>query len=165
MSTGIPADVHHQHRLRAHGALRYVTPVARILMGLLFSLTGLNGFLHFLPEPDPSTFPAGVSAFMGGLASSGYMLELISGTQLLVGILLVINLFVPLALVLIAPVVVNIIAFHLFLMPAGTGLALVVVAMEVYLVWAYRHTYRPMLAARTRPTEVDQGTSQTGAIG
>jgi hypothetical protein len=70
------------------------------------------------------------------------------GTQLIVGLLLLTNRFVPLALALIAPVVVNIVAFHIFLAPSGLPLALVVLVLEVYLAWAYRNAFRPMLAMR-----------------
>lgn len=152
MSTGIPADTTPGRHVSSKTISRYATATARILMGLLFCLTGLNGFLRFLPEPDPSTIPASAGTFLGGLMAAGYMFPLIAGTQLVVGILLVTNLFVPLVLVLIAPVVVNIIAFHLFLSPSGTGIALAVVALEIYLIWSYRHAYRPMLAAHVQPT-------------
>lgn len=70
------------------------------------------------------------------------------GTQLIVGALLLSNRFVPLALALIAPVVVNIVAFHAFLEPSGLPVAIVVLALEVYLAWAFAKAYRPMLALR-----------------
>jgi hypothetical protein len=76
------------------------------------------------------------------------MFPLIKGTEVTVGALLLSNRFVPLALALVAPIVVNIFAFHAFLEPAGLGLAAVVVGLEVYLAWAHREAFRPMLAAR-----------------
>ena len=115
---------------------RYIASVARILMGLLFLVTGLNGFGHFLPEP--SNMPQGAAAFGAALMNTGYMFPLIMGTQTIVGVLLLVTRFVPLALVLIAPVVVNIIGFHVFLAPAGIGPGVVVMGLEIYLVWAYR---------------------------
>src|SRR5690349_8304224 len=91
---------------------RYATAVTRVLTGLLFATTGLNGFLMFLPAPDPSTMaPAGV-AFSGALYATGYMLQLTAGVELVAGVLLVAGRFVPLALALLAPVVVNIFLFH-----------------------------------------------------
>lgn len=152
MSTGIPADTVPERHYSSKTIGRYATATARVLMGLLFCLTGLNGFLRFLPEPDPSTIPANAGTFMGGLMATGYMFPMIAGTQLLVGILLVTNLFVPLALVLIAPIVVNIIAFHLFLAPSGTGIALIVLALEIFLIYSYRHAYRPLFTPHVRPT-------------
>src|SRR5580692_10068337 len=89
--------------------LRFLPPVARVLMGLMFLVFGLNGFFHFIPQPKEA-MPEGVTALMGGFMKSGYMMPLIFGTQAFAGFLLLINCFVPLALALIAPVIVNIIA-------------------------------------------------------
>ncbi|MDB6025476.1 MAG: DoxX family protein [Verrucomicrobiales bacterium] len=93
----------------------------------------------------------GAMALMGGFMKSGYMLPLIMGTQLISGVLLLVNRFVPLALALLAPVVVNILAFHIFLAPSGLVIAIVVMALELYLAWSYRTAYRPMLAMRATP--------------
>jgi uncharacterized membrane protein YphA (DoxX/SURF4 family) len=126
---------------------RYATIVTRVLTGLLFATTGLNGFLMFMPAPDPSTLaPEGV-AFSAALHATGYMLQLASGVQLLSGLLLIIGRFVPLALAMLAPMVLNIFLFHVFLEPSGLVLALLVVAAEIGLAWAYRDKFRPMLKA------------------
>ena len=129
---------------------RYLPTIARVLMGLCFFVFGLNGFLHFIPEPK-QPMPEGAVAFAGALMKSGYMFHMVAGTQLLVGVLLLLNRCVPLALALLAPVVVNIVAFHIFLAPSGLGLALVVLALELYLAWAYRSSYRSMLNPRAKP--------------
>src|SRR5688572_26142826 len=110
--------------------VRYVATGARILLGLIFFVLGLNGFFNFIPPPS-TPMPERAMAFIGGLMGSGYMLALIGGTQVLVGALLLINRFVPLALILIAPVIVNIVAFHVFLERSGLVIALVVLALEV----------------------------------
>jgi hypothetical protein len=115
---------------------------------------GLNGFLNFLPQPSVP-LPAGALAFSVALARTGYMLPLVSGTQALSGALLLANRFVPLGLALLAPIIVNILAFHLFLMPGLPGWAgpgIFVLLLELYLAWAYRGAYGSMLAARTAPT-------------
>lgn len=130
---------------------RFLPAIARILMGLMFFVFGLNGFLHFIPQPKDA-MPEGVLALFTGFTKSGYMMPLIFGTQTLVGGLLLVNRFVPLALALIAPVIVNIIAFHLFLMPATIGPGVVVLVLELYLAWSYRGTFRPMLAMKTAPS-------------
>jgi uncharacterized membrane protein YphA (DoxX/SURF4 family) len=130
---------------------RYLPHIARILLGLVFLVFGLNGFLQFIPQPK-TAMPENAMAFLGGLMKAGYMLPLISGTQVLVGALLLLNLFVPLALALIAPVIVNIVLFHVFLQPMGMSIAIVVLLLELYLAWAYRSAFRPMLAARSTPT-------------
>jgi uncharacterized membrane protein YphA (DoxX/SURF4 family) len=129
---------------------RFFPVVARVLLGLVFFVFGLNGFLHFIPQPT-TPMPEGAVAFAGALMKTGYMFPLIAGTQVIVGALLLANLFVPLALALIAPVIVNIFAFHLFLEPAGTVIAIVIAVLEIYLAWAYRKSFRPMLAMRSMP--------------
>ncbi len=130
--------------------VRHLPAVARLLMGAAFLVFGLNGFLHFIPEPK-TPMPEGAAAFAGGLMKSGYMFPLVAGTQVLVGGLLLLNRFVPLALALIAPILVNIVAFHIFLAPSGIGPGLVLLLLELYLAWAYRKAFGPMLAARVAP--------------
>ncbi len=121
--------------------------VARVLLGLVFFVFGLDGFLHFVPQPTTPP-PEGAMNLAIAFLQSGYLFPLIKGTEVLGGLLLLSNRFVPLALVLLAPVVVNIAAFHLFLAPEGTWLALALVAVEITLAWAYRAAYRPLLAVR-----------------
>jgi hypothetical protein len=124
---------------------RHIPMVARVLMGLVFFVFGLNGFLHFIPQPAP---PAPAAAFFGALFLTGYMLPLVMGTQLVVGVLLLSNRFVPLALTLIAPIIVNIVAFHVALAPSGLPLAFAVLVLELLLAWSYRGAFRAMLAQR-----------------
>lgn len=124
--------------------------VARVLMGLLFFVFGLNGFLHFIPQPD-KPMPEGAVAFAGALLKTGYMFPLVMGTQLLVGVLLLLNRFVPLALALIAPILVGIVTFHAFLEPSGIVMGLIALALELFLAWSYRSAFRPMLRFRTTP--------------
>lgn len=127
-------------------ALRHLPTAGRVVLGLLFSVTGLNGFVGFLPQ-DTSGMTDGAVAFSVALAQTGYLMPLAMGVQLVSGILLLANRFVPLALALLAPVVVNIVAFHVFLAPTGLTTAAVVAALEVGLAWAYRDSFRPMLRA------------------
>lgn len=129
---------------------RFFPAIARIIMGLAFLVFGLNGFLNFIPQPKEA-MPEGVAALMGGFMKSGYMMPLIFGTQTLVGALLLLNCFVPLALALIAPVIVNIICFHVFLMPSTIAPGIVVLVLEIYLAWSYRRVFAPMLACRVKP--------------
>lgn len=119
-------------------------------MGLPFFIGGLNGLFKIFPEPNPP-MPEGATAFLEALIKSGYMMQLIMGTQLIVGTLLLINRFVPLALALIAPFLVNAVAFHIFLERSGLPFALIFLALELYLAWAYRNAFRPMLAMRNKP--------------
>lgn len=129
---------------------RHFPTVARILMGLPLLVFGLNGFFNLIPQPT-TPLPEGAAAFAGALMKSGYMMQLIGATQLIVGVLLVLNRFVPLALALFAPFIVNSIAFHVFLLPSGLPMAAVFLVLELYLAWAYWNTYRSMLATRAAP--------------
>ena len=131
----------------AKSVTRYLPAVARVVMGLPFFIVGLNGLLNFLPQPT-APMPEGAAAFLGALVKTGYMLPLISTTQLIVGALLLSNRFVPLALALIAPFFVNSILFHTFLEHSGLPFAAIFVALEIYLVRANWSAFRPMLAMR-----------------
>jgi putative oxidoreductase len=99
--------------------------ISRLLLGLIFLVFGLNGFLHFIPMPPPT----GVAGqFFGAIFASNYYV-VIFGIQVLGGLLLLINRFVPLTLVLLGPIIVNIFFFHTLMAPAGLPLAIVVVIL------------------------------------
>jgi putative oxidoreductase len=99
--------------------------VARLLLGLIFLVFGLNGFLHFIPMPLPS----GVAGqFMGALFVSRYLL-VVASFQVLTAVLLLINRYVPLALALLAPIIVNILLFHVLMAPNGIAPAVVVTVL------------------------------------
>jgi uncharacterized membrane protein YphA (DoxX/SURF4 family) len=116
------------------------------LLGLTFAGSGLNGFSEFLPLPEVP--PAG-RQFLAALAASGYVLPLVKAVELVAGLMLVSGCFVPLGLVLLAPVVVNIAAFHLLVVPRWP-IALLVVAGEVMVAWHHRDAFRPILRFRSR---------------
>jgi len=125
--------------------MKTITMVIRILLGLVFTVFGLNGFLHFIPmQPMP---PPAVS-FFGALAATGYMIRLIFFGQLIGGLLLLAGIAVPLGLIILAPIVVNILFFHLYLAPSGLTIAFVVVAMELFLVWRYQGAFVPLFTSR-----------------
>jgi uncharacterized membrane protein YphA (DoxX/SURF4 family) len=127
---------------------RFAPSAARLLLGLVFVVFGLNGFLQFLPMPPA---PDKAMAFMGALAASGYMFPLIKSVEVVGGALLLSNRFVPLALAMVAPNVVNIVLFHAVLAPGGLPVALFILALELFSAWSYRDAFAPMLRARTAP--------------
>jgi hypothetical protein len=129
---------------RTRSFLRHVPTGARLFTGALFFVFGLNGFLNFLPPPSEPG-PERAMAFAMALLHTGYMFPLIKGTEVAAGCLLLCNRFVPLALVTLAPVIVNIVAFHAFLAPAELPMAILVLALEVYLAWAYRAAFASLL--------------------
>src|SRR6478672_686765 len=105
--------------------MRTASVIARYLAGVIFLVMGLNGFLHFIPFPPPT----GVAGqFMGALYVSHY-LWVIFAFQVVGGALLLINRYVPLALAILAPVIVNILVFHITMAPSGLPLALFVAVL------------------------------------
>jgi uncharacterized membrane protein YphA (DoxX/SURF4 family) len=114
--------------------MKIVAAIARILLGLIFFVFGLNGFVGFLPMP-PLAGVAG--SFIGALFTSHY-LYLVAGVQLIAGVLLLINRFVPLALALLAPILANILMYHATMQPTGFPLAIFTTILWVILMWRYR---------------------------
>src|SRR3981189_2902882 len=103
--------------------MKIVTFIARLLLGLIFVVFGLNGFLNFL---NMGPMPSGLAGqFIGALALSHYY-WVVAALQVAGGVLLLVNRYVPLALVLLGPVIVNIILYHLLLYRTGLLIAIIV---------------------------------------
>jgi len=130
---------------------RILSTVARLLLGLSLVVFGLNLFFNFIPQPEV-VMPEKAINFVGALVGSGYMMPLIGTTQLFVGVCLLANRFVPLALVVFFPFMVNSVAFHVFLERSGLPMAMVFLALNLYLAWVHRAAYRPLLTARAKPS-------------
>lgn len=120
--------------------------VVRTLFGLGFVIFGLNYFLHFLPSP--TDLPPGAGQFLGALVQSGYVMTIVKIVEISAGALLIVDRFTPLALALLAPVIVGFTGFHVALAPAGLPIALAFLAAELFLAWHYRRAFAPMLRAR-----------------
>ena len=133
---------------RQKSAGRIVTAIVRMLLGLMFLVFGLNGFLNFMLAPKD--LPPDVITVSTGLMKGGY-LSVVAAAEVIVALLLLTNRFVPLALALLAPIVVGIITFHVAVAPQTIGPGIVVLVMELYLAWAYRGAFRPMLQAKVSP--------------
>jgi putative oxidoreductase len=102
--------------------MKILTDISRFLLGFIFLVFGLNGFFHFIPMPPPS----GVAGqFLGAMFVSKYLL-VVSGLQVISGALLLINRYVPLALTILGPIIVNILLFHALMSPVGISLAIFV---------------------------------------
>ena len=122
--------------------------IARFLLGLIFLVFGLNGFLHFIPMPPPT----GVAGqFMGALFVS-HFLSVIFAIQLIGAVLLLVNRYVPIALTLLAPIIVNILLFHLLMAPSGLPLALVATVLWVLVSLSARSAFNGLLQQRV-PTQ------------
>jgi putative oxidoreductase len=119
--------------------------IARLLMGLTFFVFGLNGFLRFIPAPPPT----GLAGQFAGILFTSYLYVVIFAVQVIGGLLLLVNRFVPLALIILGPVIVNIFFFHLFMAPSGLPLAIVVVALWVIVAMRNKKYLAGILTHRT----------------
>ena len=123
--------------------MKIATIIARVLLGLVFLVFGLNAFFHFVPMPPPKN-EAG--AFMGALFSSGYLYA-IKCFEVAGGLLLLIGRKVPLGLTLLGPVIVNILFYDIFLDHSGLPMGIVVAALALFLLRAYRSAFAGLLAS------------------
>ena len=125
---------------------RFFPHIARVLMGLAFLAFGIMGFIVKAPD----NLPPDMKLINDALIKAGYM-AVASGSMALVGLLLLINRFVPLALALIAPILVGILTFHIATSPGAIVPGAILSALELYLAWSYRKAFCPMLAAKVTP--------------
>jgi putative oxidoreductase len=126
--------------------MKIATLIARILLGLLFLVFGLNGFLHFIPMPPPTGLAA---QYMGALYVSHYLVFIFL-VQVIGGALLLANRFVPLALILLGPVLVNILLFHSFMAPAGLPLALFTTVLWGLVFYGVRRAFAGVFIQRVQ---------------
>jgi uncharacterized membrane protein YphA (DoxX/SURF4 family) len=126
--------------------MKILTLIARLLLGLTFVVLGLNGFLNFLSMGPMPTGLAG--QFLGALVLSHYF-WVVAALQIAGGVLLLVNRFVPLGLVLLGPVIVNILLYHLLLNRAGIALAIVVTVLWFVVFYAQRQYFSGIFAQRT----------------
>src|SRR5438067_10276498 len=118
--------------------------IARFLLGLIFLTFGLNGFLHFLP----ASLPSGTAGqFVGALFVSHYLVVVFL-LQLIAAVLLLINRYVPLALTLLAPIIVNILLVHILMAPSGLPLAIVVTVLWIVVFLSVRSAFGGLLQER-----------------
>jgi hypothetical protein len=125
--------------------MKIVILIARLLLGLIAFVFGLNGFLNFLSMGPMPTGLAG--QFIGALFLSHYF-WVVAGLQVVGGLLLLVNRFVPLALVLLGPVIVNILCYHLFLYPAGFVLPIVVTVLWFIVFYGHRQYFSGIFVQR-----------------
>lgn len=118
-----------------------VNTAARIVLGLILIVFGLNKFLNYMPAPD---LPEAAANFMMALKNTGYMFSLLGAVEILAGLLLISNKLIPFALVILAPISVNIISFHLNLAPASIGPAALVFVLNAWLIYAYWPSYKSL---------------------
>ncbi len=124
--------------------MRKAVLVVRILLGFVFVLFGLNGILHFMPTPPMP--PGDATTFATIMATHKYM-SFVALLQVIGGLLLLVGRFVPLGLTILAPILVNILLFHILLEPQGVAIGLVCTMLELFLLYAYRLSFRGLFDA------------------
>jgi len=124
--------------------MKIASLIARYLLGFIFFVFGLNGFLHFIPMPPP---PGLAGQFMGALYVSHYLIPIFL-LQLIPAILLLAGRYVPLALTLLAPVIVNIVFFHAFMAPGGLPMALIVTLLWILTFLSVRSAFTGIFQQR-----------------
>src|SRR5947209_19968424 len=125
--------------------MKTASTVARYLLGLMFTVFGLNGFMNFIKQPPPSN-PLAVQ-FFSSVAGSHYA-YMFFGIQLIAGLLLLSGFFVPLALILLAAELVNILTFHATMAPEGFAPGLLASVLWVLVFLQYRANFEPLLSTR-----------------
>jgi putative oxidoreductase len=139
--------------------MKYAFVIARVLLGFVFTVFGLNAFLHFLPTP---AVPGLAGQFMGALLGSHYYV-IAFGTELIGGALLLSNRYVPLALTLLGPVIVNILSFHMFLDSKNMAPAIVVTVLWFLVFWQVRSSFAGLFVAKDSRMKSNNRAEELGA--
>ena len=122
--------------------MKIVILVCRILLGLMFFVFGLNNLLHFIHMP----LPEGDALTWMGIMAAHHWMNFVGVIMTVAGLLLLVNRFVPLALTLLAPIILNILLYHALLWPHGAGPAIIALVLELALIAAYFRNFTPLLA-------------------
>ncbi len=119
-----------------------IVKIVQIILGLLLIVFGANKFLNFMPSPE--NMPQSATDFMAAINHTGYLFKFIGFVEIVSGILILINKWVPFALLLIAPIIVNIILFHLVLDLGSIMPGAVILILIVYLFYYYWNKFEPL---------------------
>jgi putative oxidoreductase len=130
--------------------MKIAASVARYLLGIMFFVFGLNGFLHFIPQPPPT----GLALQYFSVMSGSHIMSVVFLIQLIGGILLLAGRFVPIALVLLGPVIVNILLFHITMEPGGIAPGLVALILWLIVFYSVRSAFASVFAVRVDPETV-----------
>jgi putative oxidoreductase len=145
MLSSNPSYILQRNLYGKENSMKIVYVIARVLLGLLFVVFGLNGFLNFIPM---GPMPLGLAGqFTAALFESHYM-TVVFTLELAGGVLLLLNRYVPLALTLLAPVIVNIVLFHAFMAPSGLPLAMVVTVLWLLTAHQVRSVFAGLFSQR-----------------
>lgn len=128
--------------------MKIVMIIFRTLLGLMFLFASVTYFFNLI-QPPPMEGAA--KAFNEGLAATGYFFTLLKVTELVCAILLLTGFFVPLALVLLSPIIVNIFMYHYFVDRSALPIAIALVLVNIFLAFCYRDAFKPLLTPKYQP--------------
>lgn len=124
--------------------MKKATTIISILLGIILITFGLNKFLNFMPAMELA--PAGME-FMGALVKTGYIMTIVAIVEIATGVLIAINKYKALALVVLFPIMLNALLFHLFLDPSNALPAVLAIAMNIFLIYSNREKYQTLFKA------------------
>ena len=127
--------------------MKYVILTCRILLGAMFLFAGSNSILNFIK----ADLPPGDAGVWSALMMSHHYMSFVGLVMVVAGLLLLVGRFVPLALTLLGPVLVNILLFHFLFMPKGVIVGLICTVMEIVLILAYRRNFAPLFEPAPPP--------------
>lgn len=125
--------------------MQITTRIAQTLLGFIFVVFGLNGFLNFIPMPP---MPDAAAGFFMPLIKTGYFLPFLKGVEIIIGLALIANVFVPLSLVIVTPIIIQIILFHIFLDISGLAMGIVLAIILIFLAYQNRAAYTALLTPK-----------------
>jgi uncharacterized membrane protein YphA (DoxX/SURF4 family) len=125
--------------------MKITATIIRILMGLLFLFASISVLFNLIEQPELS---GNAKVFMDGMIATGYLMPLVKITELVCGLAFVTGFFVPLASVVIAPVIVNIFLYHVYVDTAGLPIAALLVLANIFVAYAHKDKFQPLLSAK-----------------
>ncbi|HPF09922.1 MAG TPA: DoxX protein [Flavobacteriaceae bacterium] len=119
------------------------TKILSFVLALILIFFGLNKFIQFDFIPLPQ-IPEEASSFMSSLSATGYVLPIVGAFEIFIGMLLLLRKWVPFALLLLAPISLNVLLFHIFLNLSGILPAIITIAINTVLIYKYWKAYKPL---------------------
>lgn len=126
--------------------MKVAVVIARVVLGLLFTASAVFFFLDMMPAQE---LPGAAGTFVTGMFASGYLMQIVKVFELTCGIALILGRFAPLATVVIFPITLNVFLFHLILAPDGVLVGIALMALNLFLAYAYRDRFHPLMTAQS----------------
>jgi len=127
--------------MKGNGLMKIALIIVRSIMGLLFLFASITFLFKLITPPEPT---GAMKVFGAGLNASIYLMPTVKIIELACGIAFLSGRFVPLATIIIAPIIVNILLVHAFLGPEGLPVAIFLVLANSFVAYNYKESYRPL---------------------